>query len=535
MMFRRLTLILLAGVLLVGCNNEKTRNLIDLRTDQTTQGLQEIPHQTPPKSYNPLTVTDKVWAGSSSLRMRRGLPLPGKYEGPHGVTIIASDSMQLSDIANTISAQTGIPVRIAPGTAGGSSSGSSGGSSSSASTGGMPLAYEGPLSGLLDHVSGYFGINWKYDGAAINFSKFETRVFAIETMPGTLSVKDGMKDIQTSSSSSSSSGGVSTTGNAASTNNLEQSSEMNVEIKVWDELKETLTSMLGGVGSVVIAPSSGTATVTTTPELMRVVAKFIQEENKRLSRQIGINVEIYKVDLTQGTDFSLTFNEALKQLRQIGVTYSGVNGAPASITGGGSLSVAILDPNNDGKGVRGVFEALSSIGDTTRVAQFPMTTLNNRPVSRRVGQDQTYVASISNTIAGTIGTSQTSITPAVIPLGFSLQLTPRLLDDGRIMLQYSLSIIDLAGPIQTFGNASTGQVQLPVTDNRVFVQQSLLKSGSTLIIGGYDDEQATQNAQGIGSPFNFLLGGGSNTSTTHSMMFMAITPQVLDVPRTEQE
>jgi Flp pilus assembly secretin CpaC len=111
--------------------------------------------------------------------------------------------------------------------------------------------------------------------------------------------------------------------------------------------------------------------------------------------------------------------------------------------------------------------------------------------------------------------------------GFSLQLTPRLLDDGRILLQYSLSLIGL----DTLGSTSFAgmPLDLPVTDNRLFVQQSMLRSGQTLMIGGVDQEKMSQNKQGVGSPDNFLLGGGTSSDTTHLMLFMSITPQVMDI------
>ena len=49
------------------------------------------------------------------------------------------------------------------------------------------------------------------------------------------------------------------------------------------------------------------------------------------------------------------------------------------------------------------------------------------------------------------------------------------------------------------------------------------------MIGGVDQEILAQNKQGVGSPDNFLLGGGTSSDKTHVMMFMSITPQVLDV------
>lgn len=570
MILKRFAFLLMAVALVAGCNNEKTRTLLDKRTDQAIQLSEEAQKPAEKKSFNPLTVSDKVWAGNSALRLHRGMPLPGRYEGRRGVTLITADPMSLSEIASAIGAQTGLSIRVSSDVTSPAPIGVPGGAlapaadmvarpvtmtGASAADNTMPISYEGPLSGLLDMVAGYFGVNWRYDGASVNFSRYETRIFTIEALPGTQRVKDGIKDDDTSSGDSSSSAEAGGSYSASSSGSLSQSSEMNVEMKVWDELTSTINGMLGGVGSAIVSPSSGTVAVTTTPEIMRTVAKFIEEENRRLSQQIAINVEIYAVSLSEGTDFSLTFNEALRRLTNFGMSYSGAVGptgtaAPAygmgdlktgivtsagtmtgAVAGGGSLSVAILNPETTGQ-ISGLFSALSTLGDTTRVAQFPMTTLNNRTVSRRIGRDQTYVASISNSESTSSSFNSSTITPGTVREGFSIQLTPRLFEDGRIMLQYSMSLIDII-KLDSF-NTGAGTIQLPKTSSRVFVQQALLRSGSTLIIGGYDDEQTSQNSQGVGSPFNYFLGGGSSNSKTRAMLFIAITPQVLDLQKPEQ-
>jgi len=557
-LFRRFS-VLLVVLALLGCNREKVRNVLDEQSREVTEGLKEARQPAPVKSYNPLTVSDKVWTGNTSIHMRRGLPLPARFEASRGVVLIANQPMDISEIASLVSTQTGIPVRLsssasasasvsspaAPAaapvfSAAGSNNGA--GNTSSGNGDGITLAYEGSLSGLLDLVAAHFGLSWRYDGASVNFTRYETRVFMIESLPGTQSIKDGMKE-------DSGSGGGGTSGGASSTSALQQSSEMNVEFKVWEELGQTINAILGGVGSVVLAPSSGAVTVTTTPEVMQAVAQYIEQENKRLSKQIAINVEVYKVDLQEGSDFSLSFKQAIANMLGAKFTMNGtqgpalVQGSPlsstatsldstATVTGfgaqAGSLMVSIINGN-----LVPTFMALSALGDTSRVAQFPLTTLNNRPVSRRIGRDRSYVQSMANTTSTTTtGTTSVTITPGTIREGFSLQLTPRLLDDGRIMLQYSMSLVDIVN-LTTFGSG-TNMVQLPETASRVFVQQSMLRSGSTLVIGGYDDEQNAQNAQGVGSPFNFLLGGGNSSQQSHSMLFIAITPRVLETQPAEQ-
>lgn len=530
MFFRRFALLLVV-LSLVACNNEKNRTLIDRRADQAVRIGQEAQAPAPKKSYDPLVVSNKIWSGNSSTRMRRGLPLPSKYESEHGVTLISGEPISLSEIATAVSTQTGIPIRLADGVSGGGGDVAGGGTV--AMEGKMSMAYEGSLSGLLDLVSSNFGINWRFDGSSVRMSRYETRVFVIDTLPGTQSIKDGIKEDSGSGggSSSSSSGGASFS--VSSSNSLSQSSEMNVEMRVWDELNQTISSILGGVGTVVLSPSSGTATVTTTPELMQTVAKFIEEENTRLTQQIAINVEIYSVSLTDESNFDVSFDTAFKKLSNFEANITSGIGPSADSTGLGSLSVAILNPKTTGQ-VTSIFSALSTIGDTTRVSQFPMTTLNNRAVSRRVGRDVTYVASLSNTESTTSsGFSSSTVTPGTVREGFSLQLTPRLLTDGRIMIQYSLSMIDIVGAIRKITTAG-GTVELPETSSRVFVQQALLKSGSTLVIGGFDDEKTEQSSKGVGNAYNYFLGGGSANKNDRTMLFLVITPQVIDVPKAER-
>jgi hypothetical protein len=112
---------------LAACNDEKPRTLIDEHAAEAQKALSEMTQYKPEKKYNPLVVTDKIWAGSSATRMHRGLPLPLKFESERGVTLISSDPLSLADIVNAIHVQSGIPVRI-------SDTGAANNNSSSATT-----------------------------------------------------------------------------------------------------------------------------------------------------------------------------------------------------------------------------------------------------------------------------------------------------------------------------------------------------------------------------------------------------------------
>ncbi len=542
---RGLLSVLLAGVL-AACTSGAVREEVEQKVQQVEQNIERAKEPIPPLKSNPLVVTEQVWAGGIAERMRRGMPLPVKYETKRGIALVSANTMGLTEFVNILSGQINLPIRVAsdvaaapaPVAAARPSSNSrvpqpaTGSEPGTSDPEAMSISYEGPLSGLLDQVASHFGINWRYDGSVITFSRFETRIFLVEALPGKGKYSD---KISGDSGGGGGGGGGSSGGSSGGTSSLSQEAELQADLDVWAEIGNTINAMLSGTGTAVIAPSVGTITVTTTSEVMKRVARYISEQNSRMTRQIAINVSVYTADIENEDDFNNQFAAALKTIKPF--SFTGVI-APTFSTGASGdfsrMSIGII--NNDNANASSVISALSKVTNNVRVAQFPMTTLNNVPITRRVGRDVAFLASAATTTTGTSGTTTTTLTPGTVREGFSLQLTPRLLADGRMLLQYSLNLTDLVS-ITTFASgtgASASSVQLPVTASRVFVQQSLLRSGSTLVLSGYSQDQTNQNANGTLNPYNFLLGGGIGNDKKKTLLLVTITPQELDVPPLEQ-
>ena len=541
--------IVFLAITLAGCQSEDLRNTISERQAVAEQRVEEARIPAAAKRYNPLVVTDSVWTGAKAIRMRHGIPLPPRVESARSVALISPSPMSMRAIATAISTQTGIPVRLGKDvddSADEDESSSSAAPAAAANTPaaagaakkpavkaakaavpGMRVAYEGPLSGLLDRVASNFGVNWKFDGSALSITRYETRTFVMDALPGTQKVTDGMKEQTDNNASASGNTQVTSVSQQAG----QQTSTMDIDFKFWDEIGKTLENVLGGIGSYSMSPSSGTITVTTTPDVMRNVSDFINSENDRLGRQVAINVEVYTVDMNEGEDFNMKFDLALRRLTNFSGAFASAGAPTSASTGLGSLAVSVLNPETIGS-VTSVFNLLSNVGKTARIAQFPLTTLNNRPVSRRIGRDIAYLASVQTNTSQTF--QNTTLTPGIIKDGFSIQVTPRLLGEGRILLQYSLSLIDLVGQPKTFISGGN-QIQLPETTTRFFVQQSMLRSGSTLVLAGFDQDQVAQTSQGVGNPYNYLLGGGVTSSRVRQILFIAMTPQEITLPRMENE
>jgi len=528
---------IMAALVLSGCD--------EINGVKNEEAIHKVSNEAPPKieesagktknalSSDPLTVSDEVWVGNEAVRMRRGQPLPSKFEGDKGFTLVSAAPMSLSAIASEISTSTGVPVRVTDMSMGADT----GGTSTDTAT--MALSYEGSLTTFLDQVASQFDVSWRYDGQTIYLYRYETKTFTVESMPGKNSLDDSYDNSSSSSSSSSSStSGSSGTTAASAAQDIKQRNDLAADMDYWKDLEAAVKGILGTQGTETMMPSSGTITISARPAKLAQLAEFLDQENKRLSRQVAIDLVVYSVTLDRTNSYGLNltnvFNKSLNTVNSpsdvstINLTGPSIPSASSFTTAtAGTLSIALLSPHWN---LDIVPQALSAIGNVSEVTRSPVVTLNNRPASREITVDQAYLASISTTLSGLSGTAQTSLTPGVVTTGITLQVLPRILDDGRILLQYSLKLSDLLGITnasngQATSSTSYEQIQTPETSSKIFVQQAVMQNGSTLVLAGFDQDNNTDNTNGIGSPSNWILGGGTANNHNHQQLVITITPR----------
>lgn len=512
----------LMGLLLMSaCASSSYDAAIDKRVDDAQTRVESAKKPTSEKTHNPLQISDSVWLGDKVTQLARGLPLPPEWERDGAIALRSDNYLTLSQVASLISTETRIPIRLTGGAGAstGAASGSgapqapsplqSSGASAQSSEQGMVLSYEGPLSKLLDLVCGYFNVNWTYSGGSIAISRFETRTFVMDALPGAINMP----------STSSQGSGSSAAQPLASPN-----------IDIWNDIQGTLKSMIGTEGSIDVSQSSGTIVVSTTSDRMEKVASYLSEENDRLSRQVAITVDIYTVTLNDAEDYGL---DGFKVLNKLGgnwstFSYTGVNSATTA--GAASLPFTILEPD-ELQGTTGILRALSTLGKTTRLAQIPLTTLNNRPAIQNVGVERGYVSKSSTTTSDTTVTAE--IETDTVNSGVSISVLPRIMTDGRIFMQYALTQSDVLElkPFESGSPDAPTKVQLPEIQNLTFSQQVMLKSGSTLVLAGYDQGDTSSSSRGVGRPLTWALGGGVKGSDARQIVVISITPREIVLTR----
>jgi type IVB pilus formation R64 PilN family outer membrane protein len=512
----------LFSLFLSACALEETRQKITSDLKEAEGRFQRAENTAQRESSASLEITGKPWLGNKAVSLKNGHPLPPVYERPQAVSIRTALPQSLYQIAEFISHDLGIPPRVDNLVL--STSQKAEGFDPSQWT--IPLVFEGTLSELLKRISANFDVSWRYDGQEIHLYRYETRTFVIESLPGVQSMVDGL--------SGSAIGGDKGSKAASSSGDATQKAEMSVNLEFWAELTKTLESLLAGEGRVTVSPSSGTVAVTALPSKMRIISRFLQEENRRLSKQAAITVEIWSVSLNDSDNYGTDLRAVFKE-RQ-GLTYALEGAKIFADDQAGSLGVTVLHPASRTKlhrfdGSKLAFEALSTVGKVTRKARIPVTVLNNRPATRKIAIDTAYLESVSTTMAQD-GASQNALNPGVVSSGIILQLLPRILDDGRIILQYSLYLSELIG-MQSFGS-DEHRIQLPEQTKRLFVQQSSLRNGSTLILSGFEQDQFSLKSQGVGHAWNLLMGGVKGEHS-REMIVIAITPHLLSSEETSEK
>lgn len=498
---------------------------IEREVESSTKLKEEAKAPDTPVPDDVVRVKNDIWLGDKSNVEYDGEPVPSYLEGKDGVTLISNRPISLFEVGDMINKITSIKVRFAtdlqkdildiakdnkpdPDTI----------NADWTEPSKMLVSYRGPLSGLLDEISSRFGIWWKYEKNEIYFFKYETKTFVIYSLPTkpTLSVNMG-------GSASGESGDAST------------SLSSSVSIELWDNMQTAISAMIGEGSKLAMDPSNGTISVTATPIEIQRIAAYVNEQNARLSRQVAISVKVLQVTVSDSDQYGLNLAGAFDDGKtSIGI--AGAAGLSEDVTK--NLTMAIKPGNWS---VSAFIQAISKQNNTTLVTSGTVTTLNNKPAPIQVTRKENYISEITKTNSGSSDTSSdydVSTETEEIETGFTLNVLPRVLEHGRMMMMFNLTLSDLIELQKVYlttsedpSTANSGQyIQNPIIETRGFTQEVAMKSGESLILSGYERVENETSKTGVGSATNSLLGGNATADKTRSILVIILTPVVLESP-----
>ncbi|MBE0026573.1 PilN family type IVB pilus formation outer membrane protein [Enterobacter cloacae complex sp.] len=383
------------------------------------------------------------------------------------------------------------------------------------------LMWQGELEGLLNQMASRSGLYWKEDHDSIVFYLLETRTYSL-----------AMLNTKTTSNSSVSSGTTSTMGASGGQDNSasgdatsSQSTRIDQEYDLYADIRKGIEAILTPEkGRYWLSASSSSLIVTDTPAVQDAVARYIDEQNRVMNRQVALNVEVMSVSNTRNEQFGIDWNLVY---RSLGTAGAALNNASGEITGATSATVSILETAT-GKaakftGSELLLKALSEQGDVSVVTSQSSVVTNLTPVPIQMADQTVYVAQSATTTTTDVGAT-TTLTPGMITTGFNMTLLPLIQQIGKVQLQVNFNLSDPPTIRNFTSKDGNSYIEMPYTKLRSLSQKVNLRAGQSLIVTGFDQNNTRTSKSGTFTPANPVFGGSQSGNNERSTLVLVITP-----------
>ncbi len=434
--------------------------------------------------------TQRPYTGLHPLLASAKDDLPERFLGEDGISIPLERGMTAPEMAQHISAATGLAVRFvgrAPPRAEGRAA------PRYERRGDRVLGHEarwqGSLAELLDEWTQALGYEWTFAPArsAIEVVRTMSAVYQLHALGG----------LQEYRVESTTSGGASGSGETSTADFARQALQTQYQYDPWAEIEEAVSGLISAETQVGVSPAQASVTVTGLPADVRRVGRYLRHVNRTVLRPIEVTVRVFSVSRDSGADFQTDFSAALRSIAggAYDVVFEGLPGTqsvgvvrPGSAAGRNSLEVTL--------------RALRSLGTVSRVLSAGVPALNGAPAQYYELVRHTYLAEISTT--ANEGGVSTELRPGSISSGFAMSYVGRITGPGEVMLRIFASLQD-PPTFEVFGNA-TNLIQLPEFRSRGISVTQRVREGETLVLSGFSDRVLSSDQEGFLRAGNPLAG-----------------------------
>lgn len=449
-------------------------------------------------------------------QLRRSVPVLANFQ--RGPVDVETAMRQLSEASGVLISAT--PDALLPPTAFGPRLGTAGpGGAAGAAPVGAPVITQTriqfpsqpvPLWQLLDDVARQGNLSWRPVASGAEFFRVETRVFHLAGTPQ----------------------GANTNASLGRNNAANQAFEAvsRTAFSTQDQnplraLQTTVEAMLTVGGRAQLSPESQTLVVTDTPASLARVQRFVDEQNKIMSRRVRVVLEVIEVvdrnASDVGVDWRILYESANRALANVGPTALASNQA-------GRFNVGPTTGVFAGSEL--VIRALSDVGVVVNRRFFPVVTTSGRPVTQAIRSTFDYVNQVQATTVPTgstiafTGTAPT-VTQKEETVGTFVTMVPTAKMDDSIFLSMSFDVTT-AQPLVPFtvGSATSSvTVQQKTIDGTGFIQELPVRSGQTVLVGGLEASTSQDTIRRIAPNAPIVFGGSNQTRVTKTRMLLLVT------------
>ncbi len=405
------------------------------------------------------------------------------------------------------------------------------------------------LEQALDALLNQLGYSYRREGRLIFISKpvMETRIFSVNYVSTN---RKGDKTI------------VATHGSGAGGEQI-SASETRIagkdETDFWAEIQEGLTAIIfsedkpaavlrarqaGVVSSMsskdgkklVISRMTGIIQVRDYPDKLREAARFLEQMETTIQRQVFIEARFLEVTLRKEFQTGVRWDNIQNELLNLDLTELSLSwnlfggGTTNSATGALLVAGAPLAASGAEFVLSDLVEALETQGKVKALASPKVATLNNQTAIVKVARQDVYFT--SEISQGDVSTLQ-SFTPNTIDVGVILDVTPQIGPDGTITMNIHPSITAEFDRVAAPDGTEFPLLRIRETDTVVKV-----RDGQTIIIAGLIQESDQRERIGLPCLTNLptlqYLFGYRSEKTEKTELVILITPTVLTGKRIEE-
>jgi len=358
---------------------------------------------------------------------------------------------------------------------------------------------------FLDSVLSKNGFFYKLTDDTIEISYLKTENFKIDYINSASTGTTGLAASISSGTESSGSG----------SNSISSSFDFDFWTNFTKNLQQFLTTQSNEIWTIpipIIDKLTGIITIKGTMFQLKKIEDYLESLNKRLHKEVMIDVKIYSVDLSKSNQAGINWSQLSFELPSQQV----------KISDGTKFFGSQTIFNNTVFSIAGFLKFLAGNGQVNSISNPKITTLNNQKAIITVGETVNY--SYSQTTTDTHGNLVKSDVLGSQFVGILLDIIPQISDDNIIMMRINPSISSISRLHQNIA---------PNTIDQKLNTIVRAKDGDTIILGGLITDEKTFATNGIPilkdiSVIKYLFSYKSKISNRKELVFV-ITPHIIDL------
>lgn len=347
-------------------------------------------------------------------------------------------------------------------------------------------------------MAGYVAVFNKSD-KTVSIADTATLVYKVPTslfQGVNANISIGGSPSSTSASGSGSSGGssqgagVSVSGGSSSGASLKADFTINGKVGMTSgSFMSALNKQAGQSAEITVVPETGMITVRANAQALKRVTEFIKAAAIDAMIEVSIEQSIVEVSLKDQFERGIDWNRTLSGIAGMKGAWNLALGTAASV------SNPAITATYTSAGISAIIKALQQYTHVDVTTKPKILTTNHVPATLFEGTSTPFLGSVTSSMAGTTGATQTSGSASYATEGLSFSVQPDVIDNQGKTVQLSIMPVKTTlGNWHDF-NLSGSSLRVPEQQSEQSFMRTTVESNRTLIIGGISQKGYNSNTK----------------------------------------